>query len=222
MVDQEEWSWIVEHTQGDFDHLLIATTVPLLLTRTFHELEAWNERICDGAWGGPASRLGERIRRALDFDHWASFQRSFAELTELIGRVARGERGGRPGSVVVLSGDVHHAYLCEAAFRGSGDERAPVYQAVCSPYRNPLDEKERRIIRSGFSRGPALLAAALARLAGAPLPNLRWRMVEGPHFDNQVGTLELRGRSATLHLDKTAPHRGPDQRLERTFERRIA
>jgi PhoD-like phosphatase len=222
MVDEQEWNWILEHSRGDFDHLLIGTTVPLLLTRTFHALEAWNERVCDGAWGGPASKLGEKLRRALDFDHWASFQRSFGDLTALMEEVAKGEHGGRPASIVVLSGDVHHAYLCDVAYRGSGAERAPVYQAVCSPYRNPLDAKERRVIRTGFKRWPELIATALARLAGAPSPDLRWRMLEGPHFDNQVATLELAGRSATLRLEKTIPNRGPDQRLEQTFERRLA
>ena len=32
MVDDEEWAWIVDKTAGDFDHLLIATTVPWLLS----------------------------------------------------------------------------------------------------------------------------------------------------------------------------------------------
>jgi hypothetical protein len=222
IVDREEWDWIDEHAHGDFDHLLIGTTVPFLLTPAFHELEAWNERVCDGAWGKLASRLGERVRRELDLDHWASFQRSFGDLGELLERVARGDGGEPPGSVMVLSGDVHHAYLCDVAFRGSADGRAPVYQAVCSPYRNPLDEKERRTIRAGFRRGPALIATALARLAGAPRPRLRWRMLEGPYFDNQVATLELRGRSASIHLDKTVPGKGLEQRLERSFERRLA
>ena len=222
ILDEEEWSWIVDRTRGDFDHLLVATTVPLLLTPTFHHLEAWNERVCDGAWGRLAARAGERLRRALDFDHWACFQRSFQALSQLLARVARGEHGRRPASVVVLSGDVHHAYLCDVALRGSGAERAPIYQAVCSPYRNPLDEKERSVVRAGFRAAPEPVASTLARLAGAPQPDIRWRMLEGPHFDNQVGTLELRGRSAEIHLDKTVAGRGLDQTLERTFERRLA
>jgi hypothetical protein len=123
---------------------------------------------------------------------------------------------------VVLSGDVHHAYLCDVAYRGGADDRAPVYQAVCSPYRNPLDEKERKVVRAGFKWWAGLIAAALARLAGAPRPNARWRVLEGPHFDNQVATLELSGRTGKMRLEKTIRDRGPEQRLERTFERRIA
>ena len=31
-----------------------------------HYGEAWGERICDGAWGKAAARLGEKLRRAVD------------------------------------------------------------------------------------------------------------------------------------------------------------
>ena len=34
-------------------------------------------------------------------------------------RIASGEHGGAPGSIVMLSGDVHHAYLAQVAFRDS-------------------------------------------------------------------------------------------------------
>jgi hypothetical protein len=220
IVDDEEWEWIVEQASGDFDHLLLATTVPFLLSPGFDRLEAWNERVCAGAWGGLAAWAGEKLRREVDFDHWASFQESFARMRDLLERVARGPRGKPPGSVVVLSGDVHHAYLCELAFRGDAEARGPVYQAVCSPYRNPLDERERKVVRSGFSRPFAACAAALAKLAGAPDPGCRWRLLEGPHFDNQVAMLRLEGRAATLRLDKTVP--GETGALRESFERRLA
>ena len=31
MVDEEEWDWIVEHSAGEFDHLVIASTLPVFL-----------------------------------------------------------------------------------------------------------------------------------------------------------------------------------------------
>ena len=121
MVDQEEWDWITEHATGGVDHLLIATSLPFLLGRGMHYVEAWGEAVAGGAWGRLAARAGEWIRRTVDLEHWAAFQTSFAALAELQRAVAAGERGRPPASIVTLSGDVHHAYLFEVAFpRGSG------------------------------------------------------------------------------------------------------
>ncbi|HEX6154240.1 MAG TPA: alkaline phosphatase family protein, partial [Solirubrobacterales bacterium] len=223
IVDDEEWEWIVEHTEGDFDHLLVCTTIPWLLSPAFNRLEAWNEALANGNWGKLPAWASEKIRRELDFDHWAAFRESFHKLRELLYEVASGQRGEKPASVVVLSGDVHHAYLSEVAFpksaNGGSADRAPVYQAVCSPYRNPLDEKERRVVRWGFTRTFTIIAALLARAAGADDPGIRWRTLEGPCFDNQVATLEIKGRNALMRLDKTVPGEDGKEALEESFSR---
>jgi PhoD-like phosphatase len=221
IFDDEVWDWIVDHTNGDYDHLLIGTTVPYLLSPGFHDLEAWNERLADGAWGGLVARISEKLRRAVDFDHWAAFQFSFQRLRKLLEEVGSGKRGKPPASIVILSGDVHHAYLCDIAFRRSAEMKSPVLQAVCSPYRNPLDERERRVIRAGFSRPLQMLAGGLRRLAGAPDPGIRWRLLEGPYFDNQVGTVRLDGREAIVRLDKTVAGDEDETTLEKSFERRV-
>jgi hypothetical protein len=221
MFDEEVWDWIVDHTSGDFDHLLIGTTVPYLLSPGFHDLEAWNERLGDGAWGGPIARFSEKLRRAVDFDHWAAFQYSFQRMRELLEEIGSGKRGKPPASIVILSGDVHHAYLCDVAFRRSAEMKSPVLQAVCSPYRNPLDERERKVVRAGFSRSFGLFAGGLRRLAGAPDPGIRWRLLEGPYFDNQVGTVRLDGREAIVRLDKTVAGDKDETALEKSFERRV-
>ncbi len=221
IFDEEEWEWIVGHATGDFDHLLIATTVPFLLSPGFHFLEAWNERVCDGAWGGGAARIGEKLRRALDFDHWASFDRSFQRLRSLLEEVGAGKRGKAPASIVVLSGDVHHAYLAEMAFRPEAEMTSAVYQAVCSPYRNPLDDRERLAIKAGFTRPFVAAMRALGRSAGVPDPGLRWRLAEGPYFDNQVATLRLDGREARMQLDKTVAGDEEERELDCVFERRL-
>ncbi len=225
IVDDEEWEWIVEHTEGDFDHLLICTTIPWLLSPAFNRLEAWNEAVAGGNWGRLPAWGAEKLRRELDFDHWAAFRESFHKLRRLLHEVASGERGKKPASVIVLSGDVHHAYLCEVAYpkgeNGASADRAPVYQAVCSPYRNPLDEKERRVVRWGFTRPFTAIAQLLARAAGADDPGIRWRTLEGPCFDNQVATLEIEGRNALLRLDKTVPGEDGKEALEESFSRRL-
>ncbi len=195
--------------------------MPYLLSPAFHDLEAWNERLCDGAWGGLVARGSEKLRRAVDFDHWAAFQFSFQRLRELLEEVGSGKRGKPPASIVILSGDVHHAYLCDVAFRRDAEVESRVVQAVCSPYRNPLDENERRAIRLGFSRPFGRFARTLARLAGAPDPGIRWRLLEGPYFDNQVGTVRLDGREAIVRLDKTVAGEEDGKSLEKSFERRL-
>ena len=57
MVDEEEWDWIVDHSLGAFDHLVIASTLPVFMPHGIHHLEAWNEAVCDGRWGKVAARL---------------------------------------------------------------------------------------------------------------------------------------------------------------------
>ncbi len=223
IFDDHEWDWIVDACRGDFDHLLLATTDPVLLAPGLHYLEAWNEAVCDGAWGGWATALGEKLRRALDFDHWAAFNGSFEKLERLLQELGRGERGRPPASIVVLSGDVHHAYLAEVAFRRDADVRSAVYQAVCSPFRNALDSHERHMIRFALTRTGLAIGRALARAAGARDPQIRWRFVEGPFFDNQVATIEIVGRRARIKLEKTIGEPHADQRsLETVFERRLA
>ncbi|MEA2408786.1 MAG: hypothetical protein QOE69_2905 [Thermoleophilaceae bacterium] len=222
MLDPEEWDWVHEHATGGFDHLLVATSLPWLLGRGMHYAEAWNEAVAGGAWGPLAAKAGESMRRAVDMEHWAAFQESFARLAELFRAVGTGERGEPPASIVALSGDVHHAYLAEVGYpRGTG-MKSTVWQAVCSPYRNPLGKSERQTIRIGMSRGFELFARALARLAGVHDPGIGWRMIgDGPWFDNQLATLLIDGRKIEMLLDKAVPVDHEHARLERVLEHRL-
>ncbi len=181
MVDDAEWDWIAEHATGGHDHLLIGTSVPWLLGGGLHYLEAWNEAVAGGAWGPLGARAGEWLRQANDLEHWAAFNASFERLAELQRSVGAGERGEAPASIVTLSGDVHHAYLFEVGFPRGSDVRSAVYQAVCSPYRNPLDGRERNVIRALMSPAAQVLMRGLARAAGVRDPSVRWRQVDdGP------------------------------------------
>jgi hypothetical protein len=203
MVDQGEWDWITEHATGGFDHLLIGTSLPLFLAPALHYLEAWNEAVCDGAWGRLAANLGERMRQAADLEHWPAFRKSFDLMCALLREVGSGRRGDPPRSIVVLSGDVHHAYLAEIGFPAGSGVESRVWQATCSPFRNPLSTKERRSVNFGFTRAGAYIGRLLARSAGVPPPPVRWRFQDGdPRFDNQVGTLELNGSEALARLER--------------------
>ena len=60
MVDDNEWEWIVERATGDLDHLVVATSLPFLLPKGAHGLEAWSEAVAEGAWGKRLEPLGEK------------------------------------------------------------------------------------------------------------------------------------------------------------------
>ena len=107
---------------GDYDHLLIGTSLPWLLPRALHDLESWDERLAAGARGraaGPASP--RRCAAAADLEHWAAFRASFDRLADLFAQVGRGDHAGPdgrpPATICVLSGDVHHAYAAQAHYR---------------------------------------------------------------------------------------------------------
>jgi hypothetical protein len=216
MNDEHEWRWIEQHATGGFDHVLLVDTLPMLMSPAFHYAEAWNEAVCDGAWGKRFARVGEKLRRALDMEHWAAFHRSFAQLEELVRSIAAGERGDAPATVLMLGGDIHHAYLAGVDVPGA---RSKVWQAVCSPFRNPLDRHERVMARLGASKPAEAIARWVAKRAGVRDPAINWRLVQPPTFDNQFATIELEGRSARMKIEKTVPGNWRDPQIDVTLER---
>jgi len=191
-----------------------------------HYLEAWNEAVCEGAWGPIAAHAGEQLRQGLDLEHWAAFGESLAHMMGIFKAVGTGERGEPPATIVALSGDVHHAYLAEVGFPPGTGMRSTAWQATCSPFRNPLDSKEQRVMRFMASAPARVIMRGLARLAGVEDPSVRWRYVhDEPWFDNQVATLELDDGHARVVLEKTLPPEDaehPGLRLERVFERDLS
>jgi hypothetical protein len=222
MVDAGEWAWIEEKATGGFDHLLLGTSLPVLLGHGMHHLQAWNEAVCAGAWSERAKGVGERIRRSQDLDQWASFHDSFVALTGLIRRFATGDRGDPPSSITVISGDVHHGYLAEAVFDGT-NAKCRIHQAVCSPLRNALPEEKSRLQNLAWSKAIALAGRLLSRLAGIEAPDLTWRLThDRPFFANQVATLELDGRSAKITFEKAVTDGSGEPDLQKMFTRRLA
>lgn len=217
MVDEEEWCWVTEQATGAVDHLLLATSLPYLLPPGIHYLEAWDEAISDGAWGPRAARIGEKIRQAIDLEHWAAFERSFREVAELVRRVASGQRGRPPATVIFLSGDVHFGYVAQASLPGMA-AGSRVYQAVCSPMRNPIGRGIQRANRFARSRPGAALGRWLARLGGVRTPPIHWRLTDGPWFGNLLATLELNGRAARLAVDCAPPYGAASAQPRRVFD----
>jgi hypothetical protein len=169
-------------------------------------LEAWNERVSAGAWGKRVVGFAETVRQALDLEHWAAFERSFAHLARLLRGIASDERSWTPSTISCLGGDVHFGYVAQIDTPGSG---APIYQLVCSPLRNQLQGGKLRVLKLGLSPAGGLIARALAWLAGCtPLP-ARWRITRGPWFENHFGDLVLDGRRARLAIREALPGQHP-------------
>ncbi|WP_070011739.1 alkaline phosphatase D family protein [Streptomyces abyssalis] len=181
-----------------YDHLLLGTSLPWLLPPAIHDAETWNAALCRGARGERWARLGERMRRAADLEHWAAYPRSFDALSELVEEVASAHAA--PSTVCVLSGDVHHAYVSEPAF--PRPVNSLVLQLTCSPMHNSVPAVMRAGFRFGWSRAGRSLGRALARHGRTGRPLVKWKRSGGPWFGNQLMTLRLRGRSAELSLEQ--------------------
>ena len=215
MVDEDEWRWIDEHTRGAFDHLIIASTLPVFMAPGIDGLEAWNEAVCAGVWGRLAARGGEKLRRALDLEHWPAFQRSFRTMIGLLHELAEGPDA--PGTISFIGGDVHTAYVAEVDLGARQESR--VFQIVCSPFRNPLAPRERRVIRLLSTRLSGVIGRALARSAGVRRPDVSWRLVSPVTFENSVAVLDIDERHAHLTIRRSAPETGDGWPLEPLFLR---
>jgi PhoD-like phosphatase len=211
MVSDTEWQWVTESVAGDWDHVILATSLPVLLSRGIHDVEAWNEAVCAGAWGQRFAPIGERIRRAGDLEHWAAFGHSFTLFERLLTGLARGADGEPPATVTILGGDVHHSYLAEVARPDGVTSPTAIYQLVCSPIHNLLPDNFRGLQRIVTSRAGAVIGATLARLARVPAPQLSWRITKGPWFPNMLAALDFDGRHARVRFDHSAsdPARKP-------------
>jgi hypothetical protein len=213
MLPPGEWSWFLDQAHGDYDHLVVGSSLPWLLPHGIHHLEAWNERLASSPRGFVAASA-ERLRRAVDLEHWAAFQRSFEDLASLFARLGSGPRtaGGErvgagpaypaPASISVLSGDVHHSYVARVRFPDP-DVTTPVHQLTCSPIHNAVPAVMKPVMTLGWWRGPSALLRGLAKTARVRKPGVRWRKLAGPYFGNAVSTLSLSGVSAAVTIEGT-------------------
>ncbi|MER7193578.1 alkaline phosphatase D family protein [Streptomyces flaveolus] len=226
MLDPGEAAWLREQVldgrddgEAPYDHLLIGTSLPWLLPHLVHDLEAWNASVCGGERGARWARLGERIRRGADLEHWPAFPASFDALAGLIADAGTGP--GAPATVSVLSGDVHHAYVAEPSWPGR-DPDARVVQLTCSPVHNSVPLSMRLGFRFGWSAPARALGRRIARHGRCSPPAVSWRRTGGPWFGNQLMTLTLRGRSARLRLEQARAERDGTTALRTVTDRELA
>jgi hypothetical protein len=202
MIGPAEFAWIEDQlADRDFDHLLVGTSVPWLLPRALHDVESADEAITAGSRGRFLARLGERLRRAVDLEHWAAFRASFDRLTEVFEAVSAVGDNQPPATICVLSGDVHHTYISQARMPGSTPTR--VYQITCSPFHNTIPLLMRLVFRSAWTRSVERLTRRATRFARVPALETRWETTVGPFFGNHLGELTLDGRAARFDLHKS-------------------
>ena len=182
MLSDAEFDWIEEQLTGDYEHLLIGTSLPWLLPRAFHDIEAWNELLCDGHRGRLVAAISEKIRRAGGFRALGGVPGIVRAARDDDRKVARGEyavdsagaaTSTAPATVCVLSGDVHHAYVARPEY---SDVDSAVYQLTCSPLHNRVPAAMRLAFRAAWSRA----AERGTRGCWASSPRCRRRAWNGP------------------------------------------
>ena len=139
MVDDEEWDWIAEHARGDFDHLIIASTLPVFMPPAIHHLEAWNEAVCDGRLGRPRRAARRALRRARRPRALAGVPAARSStMVELLRDARRAARGGARRRRRSRSSAATCTPPTSPRSTSARDQASRVYQVVCSPFRNPL------------------------------------------------------------------------------------
>ncbi|GAA1347978.1 alkaline phosphatase D family protein [Saccharothrix algeriensis] len=199
MVGDEEFDWIERNAEGDVDHLLIGSSLPWLMPHALSHLQSIVERGAERP--GRRGRLAEQVRQVGDLEHWPAFRASFERLARFLHRVGSGPAA--PGTICVLSGDVHHSYAARADFADPTASR--VLQLVCSPVHNDPPWIFRPVFRLSWSRPLARLLRRWADRAGVPADPVSWTKISGPHFGNSVAVLEIAGREARYRLETAGP-----------------
>jgi hypothetical protein len=202
MLDDAEFDWVEaamrRAVEDGVEHVVLGTSLPWLLPHAIHQIERWNETLNVRHDGKLRGRLAEKVRQAADLEHWAAFGASFERLGRAVTSLARGEAGRAPASVLLLSGDVHHAYAAELTEPGGLTSR--VHQLTVSPLHNQAPHPIRIGFRIGWSRWARRFTTGLARLAKVQPSPLDWTKAAGPFFGNQIGEIVLDGRSARFRL----------------------
>ncbi|MEE4024543.1 alkaline phosphatase D family protein [Gordonia sp. PKS22-38] len=193
MLSDKEFDWLDEQMHDALDgvdHLLLGSSLPWLLPPVLGNAEAVNEIAARHT--GRRGRLAEKLRQALDLEHWAAFGDSFTRLSALIRDVA--SHPSAPSTVSVLSGDVHHSYAARVDF--ATPAKSDVYQLVCSPVHNHVPPFIKPAFIAGWSPLLGRLTDRWARRRGSPDRPMSWTKTTGPLFGNTIARLEIAGADA--------------------------
>ncbi|MGI8721686.1 MAG: alkaline phosphatase D family protein [Geodermatophilaceae bacterium] len=223
MLDDEEFSWVeqmlVEAGNDGIEHVLVGSSLPWLMPPAIHDLEGWNAELVRRFDGRRIGRWSEKIRQGADLEHWAAFRNSFDRLGAALESLGRGEHGKAPTSLLVLSGDVHHAYVAEIVEPKGITSR--IYQLTCSPVHNEVPHPMVQTFKIGWSKPAIAITAALRRLARVPRTRMRWRKRAGPFFGNELAVLTLNGTRADLRFEKAETGEDRTPMLRTVFAGRL-
>lgn len=202
MIGHEEWSSLCQVAEATTGHLVLATSVPVFIPDGLHDLQVWNERVAEGAWGSFAASLAEKVRRGLDLEDWSAFGQSYQMFVDLLGRLQTSP--SPPRSVVIASGDIHFSYAAHvpSATEGHGPE---VWQVVSSPIRNALIPPERGVMRSTLTPLGRAFGNLLRVLSRAPETRPGIELAVGPFFANNMAELHYVDGQVNLQIEQSFP-----------------
>ena len=198
----DEFAWIEKQTDGEYDHLLIGTSLPWLLGRALHDVEAWDEVLCDGKRrqaAGPLRRVAAPRRRP----------RALGVVPQVVRGARRTHRERRTPSR--RAGDDLRAVrrraprLCRrgALPRADAFARLPADLLAAAQLRAVLHEDRVPHLLEPHRRAHAARAAR-RRGQGAEAV-VHWQRLDGPFFGNEMAEFIAHGRSAETRLRKSAP-----------------
>jgi hypothetical protein len=199
MVAETEWEWIRERALDrarSGGHVMLATSLPVFIADGLHDLQVWNELVCNGRWGKRFVKRAERIRRSLDLEDWSAFGASYQLFVELIRDLVASPQA--PDTVIVVSGDIHFSYTAEVPL---GSDRTRVHQVVSSPIRNALIPHERGAMRTSLTPVGRRIGAILRWLARGPSTAPHINVTSGPYFSNNMCELHYDGADVDVTVE---------------------
>jgi len=223
MLDEGEFSWVeqmlIDAGKDEIEHVLVGSSLPWLMPPALHDLEGWNAELVRRFDGSRIGGWSEKLRQGADLEHWSAFRDSFDRLGASLESLGRGEHGKAPTSLLVLSGDVHHAYVAEVVEPKGITSR--IYQLTCSPVHNEVPHPMVQTFKLGWSKPAIAITAGLRRLAGLPRTRMRWRKRSGPFFGNELAVLTLDDTRAQLRFEKAETGRDGKALLRTVFDGRL-
>ncbi len=141
---EELRAWMKEHAEVT---TLLVSSVPAILPSLISFAEyVMGVRPFQGNAAGPLRRFGhmlagrqQKVALRMSFDHWPVFGATWRELVKLFATSTK--------DIVILSGDVHFSYSIKARRTLFSTRRSPsIYQLVASPFKNELEQRDKRLI----------------------------------------------------------------------------